>query len=841
MSSEPISGLPAGNPADAYLLPQSTGASGATQKITQLQFFDYVALKATNNVVYVNSANGVDSVGRGTVLTPYATLSYALSQITTATISSPFLIEMFGSFTETTLELKPNIYISGNNSYLTVTNQVVAHSSWNSATGALFFKDFVNVDFQAGMLLDLSTASFAVVEIQNINCNTTQTFKIKGDGAGAGTTIAILNNIYGFSNIPSIEVENCYGGISGGAPTNITAINSSSATDYVITLNDLQALGNVLLKSTATKNLLVSRISCNFVGTVTLDGVNVTLNSDVSNNEALFLNGATEAQITYRNLASTLTSGFNPTSYTALSEQVKGHLQGIDNALNIGNGRVVFGLLGGGITGDSAFTYDSSSKRLSVNNLRALSANIAGLNGSGYYEVNSAVDVVLTNNPPIGPYTKIYAVFTATGKKIILPDSTEPFAIQASNGGSILIANESPTIPFQIQTFLGDIIYTLQPLESVNIWISDNPTGSYFVQNFNSLVDSLSYGDGYHEINDGVSYVATNPMPTFINVTDAGSGLSITLPNMLQINSLKNNELPIFYIYNNGNQAVNVLNYSSAAILTINPKERYVFVVKSNSTSNGDFYFTKIPNIGVLSSNLLVSTDSNSNLKSISVIDAQNLLGVGDPMTRDEFDSLNFNMEDPTDNCNFAGNRTTGTANFANMLYVNGTTATLGSAGDFEWDDFSKTLILRNSTSTSFAGIKFPNPNTPPTTLNTYSSSNIYIVNASGPWSTRTVTIQFTRIGNLVQFQWEDIASATITSVGNQITIPAAVPPSFRAVHDLKFPIKIYYGATNTDLASGDLYISSSTGDIIIAVINNQVFNAGFAGWPESSLSWLVP
>lgn len=42
MSSEPISLLPAGTPLDSYLLPQSTGAAGVTQKITLTQVNSYI-------------------------------------------------------------------------------------------------------------------------------------------------------------------------------------------------------------------------------------------------------------------------------------------------------------------------------------------------------------------------------------------------------------------------------------------------------------------------------------------------------------------------------------------------------------------------------------------------------------------------------------------------------------------------------------------------------------------------------------------------------------------------------------------------------------------------------
>jgi hypothetical protein len=776
MTSEPISTLPSGNPADAIFLVQSTGSGGITQKISLLQLFNYISEKSISNILYVDSANGIDSLGRGSSLAPYASISYALSQITNHSFVT--LLQCFGDFTETNLSFPINCYIYGNNSTLTVTNQVTADATWAAASGWFILKDFVNLNFSAGMLLDISAATFGVVRIQQINCNTTELFKIKGNGDNTGTGIYVFDNIFGFSSIPSIEIENCYGGIFGGAPVNLTIKNTSTVNDYVSTIESIQILGDLLLDSSSGRILNINKTDVYVNGAFTINGTGVQLNSDESNVIPTLTGGATLSQITYRNLSDTLSAGFTPTGYTPTDDQVKGHLEGINNEFNVGGSRIPFGGAGGGIISDSAFTYDVANKRLAVNNIRALSANIAGLNGSGFTEFNSAVDVSLTNNSPFGPYTKIHAVFTATGKKIILPDSTEPFAIQSSNGGSIEITNQSPTISFGVQTFLGDLIYTIRPLETVNIWITDNPSGSYFVEKIN---EDFSYiGSGYHEINDGVSLTLTNPMYTVINVTDAGSGLAIRLSDMTENNAPQSSKLPAFYIFNNGSQQVDVLYKSGANLTTIYPQQYFVFFVTSNSTSDGTFYFQSTPNFKI-----------GSPLNSLSVL------------------FLDSNKK-------------------------------VSSTTDLQWDDTDKTLTLLNSTAVPGAGLLLPNPNSTPTPLDTYTSPNFFIVNASGPWSTRTVQIRFTRIGDAVHLQLEDIASAAITATGNKISIPGAVPPAFRAAHNLSFPIKIYYGAANTDLASGDLYINSSTGDILITVLNNQVFNAGFAGLPEGSVSWLV-
>jgi hypothetical protein len=775
MSNLPISGLPAGIPASANVLAQEVPGV-QTQKVTWAQLLNYVATQMPKNTIFANSEEGVDAVGRGSSLEPYATISYALSQVTDHNILT--VLNCTGNFTETDLSIPINCCINGDNSQLTVTNQVTADSSWTGASGATFINDFFNVNFQAGMLFDISGTTFGVIQIENLNCNTSQLLKVKGTGVEGGTAIYVFKNIYGFSSIPSIEIENCYGGIFGGAPTNLTIKNTSTTTDYVSTISSLQILGDLTLESNTGRTQIVNIVSTAVVGSFTIDGTGVQLNIDTTSKIPTLTGGATEAQITYRDLADTLSAGFTPTGYTPTDDQVKGHLEGINDALNVGGSRIPFGFSGGGITSDSAFTYDTANKRLAVNNIRALSANIAGLNGSGYFEVNTAVDVVLTNNAPFGPYTKIFAVFTATGKKIVLPDSTEPFAIQSSNGGSIEITNQSPTISFDIQTFLGDLIYTLRPLETVSIWIADNPSGSYFVEKIN---EDFSYiGAGYHEINDGLTLTLTNPMYTTINVTDAGSGLSIRLPDMTETNALQKSKFPSFCIFNNGSQQVDVLYKSGATLTIIYPGQYFVFFVTSNSTSDGSFYFISVPKF---------KTGSPLNPLSVLFLDSTNKVS---------------------------------------------------STPDLQWDDTDKTLTLLNPGSVPGAGLLLPNPNSTPTPLNTYTSPNFFIVNASGPWSTRTVTIRFTRIGDAVHLQWEDIASAAITAAGNKISIAAAVPPAFSAPHNLSFPIKIYYGAANTDLASGDLYINSSNGDITITVINDQVFNAGFAGLPESSITWLV-
>lgn len=66
------------------------------------------------------------------------------------------------------------------------------------------------------------------------------------------------------------------------------------------------------------------------------------------------------------------------------------------------------------------------------------------------------------------------------------------------------------------------------------------------------------------------------------------------------------------------------------------------------------------------------NTASSATPSDLTVIQLQALLDIGDPLGRDSFTALDYDMEDPTDNCNFAGNITAGTAIFANYLSVGG-------------------------------------------------------------------------------------------------------------------------------------------------------------------------
>jgi len=520
---------------DIWLLSRSPHSGNTTFKTQALDVFNYVSNKSINNVVYVNSDNGVNAVERGSVLTPYATLSYALSQITTATDTNPFLIEMFGIFTETNLAIKPNIYINGNGGSLTVTNNITADSSWSGVNGIVYIYNFDKFNPANDITLDLSASASSYINLYNIN--TYSSIDIIFTGSSSGNAKLTNNNIRGINSFVSFNLTNCNYDMFSSLTGSIT-LDIQSANNFIANMDTNTIFGNLFLSCSSTGNLDITKKTTNVIGETdivgnitirsassgicsvtqtsaycthlyTMNGVNTLLNTDAMSNSIAFLNGAVDSNVTYRTLSDTITAGFTPVSYTPTDDQVKGHLEGIDNELNIGTGRVPFGIVGGGIAGDSTFTFDISTKKLTVNKISSLSADIG------------------------------------------------------------------------------------------------------------------SFGDGYHEITNGLSLTLTNPMPTVINVTNGGSGISITLPDMTETRSVMANELPNFFILNNGSEVVNVLNNSSSTIVSIKSGQYYMFTVTDNSTANGSFIF-ELTNIIVsaIAPLSISSGNTNHNAGKISISQA---------------------------------------------------------------------------------------------------------------------------------------------------------------------------------------------------------------------------
>lgn len=116
-----------------------------------------MASTAVANEVFV-AINGSDVTGNGTANKPWASVSFAMSQITTATVTQPWNINVGpGAYSDTTISFKPNTYIVGNyldSVRITVSGAWDLDASWSAATSGNYGAS--NVTFYGPASFDFS-------------------------------------------------------------------------------------------------------------------------------------------------------------------------------------------------------------------------------------------------------------------------------------------------------------------------------------------------------------------------------------------------------------------------------------------------------------------------------------------------------------------------------------------------------------------------------------------------------------------------------------------------------------------------------------------------------------
>jgi len=315
---------------------------------------------ATNSFVYryVSSTNGVDAVGNGSILKPYATISYALSQITDATVTKQYFLVCYGIFTETNLALKPFISLEGNGSKLSVSGTLSQSSDWASlSNGYIVFNNFeiaiASVTFQiastTGGKVIFSNLYNTLTSSWLFQANDTMELILNNIGNPDFTSSNIIFTIYNFL---ATKITNCYlnqlvlfanfygnqnyytsGNVILGA-YEINAENGLSGNFYV---DDTFISGAILGISAPDSGLANVRVkSAAQITDIRLDGANVNFIPDLLSVIPTFSGGASASNITYISLAESIIAGFSPANYTVADSRVEAHLQGIDAKLGTG-------------------------------------------------------------------------------------------------------------------------------------------------------------------------------------------------------------------------------------------------------------------------------------------------------------------------------------------------------------------------------------------------------------------------------------------------------------------------------------------------------------------------
>lgn len=304
---------------------------------------------ATNNAinfgsnvrnVYVSSSTGSDSTGNGTILYPWQTITFAIAQITTASVSNPFQITcMPGAYSETALALKPYVHIDGGNSKLTLSGAITL-TGFGSG-GQIAFGNFFGMTVTGGITLSPGTAQ-SVINLYDIQAEANLSLTITGATAGANGTFCLLDNITSKLGFVTAIFSDLDGYVTNSSFSTMTYTATNSAVLHEFDFYSNYFESNVTVQRTGSGVGVISDWVANrVVGSFTASGTGVTVRMDVDSCTSV-PSAVSSATITFVNLSNTLTANYSPSNYSVGATNVNAHLVGIDNALaSTGSGNIV--------------------------------------------------------------------------------------------------------------------------------------------------------------------------------------------------------------------------------------------------------------------------------------------------------------------------------------------------------------------------------------------------------------------------------------------------------------------------------------------------------------------
>lgn len=482
--------------------------------------------------------------------------------------------------------------------------------------------------------------------------------------------------------------------------------------------------------------------------------------------------------------------------------------------------------------------------------------------------------------------------------------------------GNAFFAGNVQANTMQIESFNGGKVLQSNPNDMSTKAIEESNVTSLELSYMSGVTSSIQnqfdqFGSGYFEINDGITHVLTNPMPTTINITDAGSGLAVTLPDMTESNALQANKSGVFYVLNNGNQPVIVRTTTLATLVNIPSGKYYKFTVTDNSTPSGSFILEE--------TNLIISVISPLSINT-------SLSGHTAGQLSIETNGIDNTLLSQMPAHTFKGNNSASTDNASDltvsqmivelslnqtanqMVYGNGASG-ITSSPSLTWDNINKILgspkqifmdasdlrnnklslwggsaptdqfygfgvqagILRYQVNTASdnhvfyagtgasssdelfriqgngisltpasGGIQFGNSTSgySATTLNYYEDGT-FNISLSGPASSGSFSITFSRVGKMVQLLMPNVPGLTSTSA-TFFSGSAQIPSRLRPAITIDQPIWVIDNSS-WQTTPGRLLIGSN-GDVSIYK-TNQTGNftaSGTCGWGNTNTCYRI-
>lgn len=392
----------------------------------------------TENIVWIGT-NGSDITGTGTFDKPYATLSHAITSITTASSTNPFSINFgTGKFTDVNVALKPWIYINGNNSTLSITGSLTLHSSW-SGGGQTSIGGFKDLNLPATVTLDFDSLSppSSLINLFNNITASSSTINILGDSVNG--TVALISNNFGFSTEFDYNLSNCYGAIQGGASGNISLENCPNFTVIAMTeIGDLNIInsgtsnitllheasyvtGNTSYLCTSSGNISALEKGITHIGSLTLDngvgGGVITFKANTLDSLPILLNGATYTPTSISD-AMEANKYFTPTSYTPAgggaglwsAASVTGNLAGINTALSRVSTNLTQLIYVNALTGNDS-NNGSIGNPLQTYDAARLLAISRGAASNKSFTLMCVGDFSITGNMTLSPFVNIRGTY----------------------------------------------------------------------------------------------------------------------------------------------------------------------------------------------------------------------------------------------------------------------------------------------------------------------------------------------------------------------------------------------------------------------------------------------
>ena len=232
--------------------------------------------------VYVSNG-GNDTTGLGTIIQPWATISYAMSQITDASSSKRYAIVLDAGFysENNPISLKPYVYIVGKdrtaNRINLNGNNFVLGSGWNSGSSRMGMFN-IYLTGTTGVIMDMATAGGTgsnVFEFDNFGVNGPFTFLGR---AGSADFTQVSNSMF-FGAVTLTTSSHSYQSCQFNSTVTVDTANGNDNVEFTGFANLFNAAVAFNSSSGKTNQSLLS--ANNNASTLSLSGSGTTLTSDV--------------------------------------------------------------------------------------------------------------------------------------------------------------------------------------------------------------------------------------------------------------------------------------------------------------------------------------------------------------------------------------------------------------------------------------------------------------------------------------------------------------------------------------------------------------------------------